>query len=67
MHNTTKLVVVQSPSRVRLFTTPWGAEPQASLFLTISRSLPKFMSVESKATVIQTVLLAQKQTYESME
>ena len=39
-------VVVQSPSCARLFATPWTAARQASLFLNISRSLPKFMSVE---------------------
>jgi len=39
-------VVVQSPSRVQLSVTPWTAACQASLSLTISWSLPKFMSVE---------------------
>ena len=39
------VIVVQSPSRVRLFESPWTAACQASLFLTISRSLPKFMFV----------------------
>ena len=39
--------VVQSPSRVRLFATPWTAAHQASLSLTISRSLSKFMSTAS--------------------
>ena len=34
-------------SRVRLFGTPWTAACQASLSLTISRSLPKFMSIAS--------------------
>ena len=38
--------VVQSPSCVRLFATPWTAARQASLSLSISRSLPKFMSIE---------------------
>ena len=37
--------VVQLPSRVRLFVTPWAAACQASLSLTIFRSLPKFMSI----------------------
>ena len=37
------LVVVQSPIRVRLFGTPWIAAHQASLSLTISLSLPRFM------------------------
>ena len=36
----------QSPSHVQLSTTPWTAACQASLSLTISQSLPKFMSVE---------------------
>ena len=40
-------VVVQLPSYVRLFTIPWSAAHQASLSLTISLSLPKFMSTES--------------------
>ena len=35
--------VVQSPSRVQLSATPWTAARQASLSLTISRSLSKFM------------------------
>ena len=39
--------VVQSPSRVWLFATPWTAGHQASLSLTISWSLPKFMTIES--------------------
>ena len=37
-------VVVQSPWRVWLFTTPWTVAHQASLSFTISQSLPKFMS-----------------------
>ena len=41
------LLVVQSPSRVQLFETPWTAACQASLSLTISQSLPKFMSIAS--------------------
>ena len=41
------VVAVQSPSRVQLFVTPWTAARQASLSFTISRSLPKFMSIES--------------------
>ena len=40
-------VVVQSPSHVELFETPWTAAHQASLSLTSSRSLPKFMCVKS--------------------
>ena len=38
---------VQLLSRVRLFTTPWTAARQASLSFTNSRSLLKFMSIES--------------------
>ena len=41
------LVMVQSPSHVQLFATPWTAACQAFLSLTISQSLPKFMSTES--------------------
>ena len=37
---------VQSLSHVWLFVTPWTAAHQASLSLTISQSLPKFMSIE---------------------
>ena len=37
--------VTQSPSRVRFFETPWTAAHPASLSLTISWSLPKFMSI----------------------
>ena len=40
-----KVVVVQSPSRVQLFATPWPAARQASLSLTISQSLPRFMFI----------------------
>ena len=39
--------VVQLLSRVRLFVTPWTAAHQASLFLSISQSLPRFMSLAS--------------------
>ena len=39
--------LVQSPSRVRLFITPWTAGRQASLSLVISQSSPNFMSIES--------------------
>ena len=38
-------VVVQSPSRVWLFSTLWTIACQTSLSLTISQSLPKFMSI----------------------
>ena len=40
-------VVVQSPTHVQLFETPWTAAPQASLSLTITHSLPKFTSMVS--------------------
>ena len=39
-------VVVQSFSRVQLFSTPWTATHQASLSITISLSLLKLMSIE---------------------
>ena len=38
-------VVVQLPSRVQLFVTPWTAAQQASLSITNSWSLPKFMFI----------------------
>ena len=41
------VIVVQSPSRVWLFATPWTTMCQASLSLIISRSFPKFMSIAS--------------------
>ena len=41
------VVIVQSLSCVQLFTIPWTAACQAFLSLTISWSLPKFMSIES--------------------
>ena len=41
------LAVVQLPSHVQLFTMPWTVARQASLSLTISRTLSKFMSIES--------------------
>ena len=41
------IFVVQSPSRVRLFATPWTAACQASLSITNSWSLLKLMSIES--------------------
>ena len=40
------VVVVQSPSPVQLFLTPWTAAFQASLSFTISQSLLKLMSIE---------------------
>ena len=42
----THVVVVQSPSRVWLFVTPWTAAHQASLSSTNSWSLLKLMSIE---------------------
>ena len=38
-------VIVQLPSHAQFFVTSWTAAHQASLSLTISRSLPKFMSI----------------------
>ena len=43
----TKIVVVQSPGLILLFTPPWTAAHQASLSLTFSQSLPKYMCIES--------------------
>ena len=37
----------QSPHSVQLSVTPWTAVRQAPLSLTISQSVPKFMSIES--------------------
>ena len=42
-----KLSSVQSLSHVRLFATPWIAARQASLFITISQSSLRLMSIES--------------------
>ena len=39
--------VIQSPNHIQLFSIPWITAYQASLSLTISQSLPKFMSTES--------------------
>ena len=39
------IVVIQLPSHVWLFVTPWTAAHQVSLSLTISQNLPKFMSI----------------------
>ena len=41
------VVVVQLPDHVWLFTTPWTVARQASLSLSVSQSLPKFMSIAS--------------------
>ena len=40
-----KFPLFKSPSRVQLFVTPWTAARQASLSLTISRSVSKFTSL----------------------
>ena len=40
------VVVVQSPSCVQLFETPWAAARQASLSPSNPQSLPEFMSIE---------------------
>ena len=45
-HSNSMFVVVQLPSCAQLFVTPGTAAHQASLSLTISHSLPKFMSIE---------------------
>ena len=47
LYATSLLSSVQSISRVRLFETPWTAACQASLSITNSQSLLKFMSIES--------------------
>ena len=41
------VVIVHSLSHIQLFATPWTVAHQASLSFTISRSLLKFMSIES--------------------
>ena len=41
------VVVVESPNCVQFFVTSWTAAHQASTSLTISQSLPKFMSIAS--------------------
>ena len=41
------IVVIQLPSRIWLLVTPWTVAHQASLSLTISQSLPKFMFIAS--------------------
>ena len=46
-HTSVQFSSVQSLSRVWLFATPWIAARQASLSITNSRSLLKFMSIES--------------------
>ena len=49
--------VVQSLSCVRLFATPWTAACQASLSLTISWSLAKFMCIETAVSFSYLILL----------
>ena len=39
------VIVVQLPSYVQFFVTPWTAACQASLSLSNSQSLPKFISI----------------------
>ena len=47
MKGSSMFFVVQSLNHVRLFVTPWTTAHQASLSLTISQSLPKFIPIES--------------------
>ena len=49
------VVVVQSPSHIQLFMIPRTVACQVSLFLTISWSLPKFMSIAS--VMLSSILL----------
>ena len=49
--------VVQSPSRVQLFVIPWTTACQASLSLTISQSLSKFMFIASILLILWCPLL----------
>ena len=55
------VVVVQTPSCVWLFATPWTAAHQASLSLTISQDLPKFLFITlvmlSRHLILQCPLL----------
>ena len=48
---------VQSLSRLRLFATPWTAARQASLSITSSQSLLKFMSIEWCHTTISSSVI----------
>ena len=50
------VAIVQLPSCVWLFVTLWTAAHQASLSLTTSWSLPKFMSIESVVTSSHLIL-----------
>ena len=56
IHHATTFVV-QSPSRVQLFATPWTAARQASLSLTISQNLSKFTFTESVMPPSHLILL----------
>ena len=47
MFNSVQFSSFQLLSHVRLFATPWTTALQASLSITNSQSLPKFMSIES--------------------
>ena len=59
-------VVVQLPSRVWLFATPWTAAHQASLSLIICWSLPKFISIASVMSSSQLILWHQTWNIRSM-
>ena len=50
------LVVVQLPSHLQPFMTPWTAACHASLSLSASQSLPKFMSIECVMPSTQLIL-----------
>ena len=41
------VIVVQSPSHLQLFATPWTAACQASPSLTVSQGLPMFMFIDT--------------------
>ena len=57
MPHSNHVVVVQWPSRVRLFTTSWTAARQASLSLTIFQSLPKTTTMVTYKLIPQDKLL----------
>ena len=42
------VIIIRSLSRVQLFVAPWTAAHQATLSFTVSQSLLKLMSIESK-------------------
>ena len=52
------VLIVQSPSCVQLFGTPWTAAHQAPLSSTISQSMLKFMSIESQCMLLLLPLLS---------